>query len=503
MGMKSIRSIIFDKQGNKLASSAIPITTSLSGNTVTQNPEEWIEKAQSVIADSARQVEDLHIDYLTVTTSASCLICIDKDGNALAPCMMVSDKRAVEESAFINALAEFKPVNKETELSMDASLLLPKALWVLKHRPDIWEKTYKLLTPNDFLIGWLTKGKYITDYMNAQKWHYCVKSGKYPEKLLAKLTIPITMLPMVVAPGTKVACIDKILADKLGINQDAMVIASTYDAICSFIGSGVHEEGEAADVSGTVTVFRAVTYKDDFSITSKIQKIPFNEQKMNIVGGSNNLGGGLIEWVKQCYYLNEQLPYELMEKEAGETSLGAGGLIFLPYLLGERAPIWDSNARGVFFGLERMHTRKEMTRAVFESAGYIDLDMINAIEECGIDVKSIRLSGGLARLQLVSQIKADVTGKEILVLSEFETTATGAAMISLLGQKDYSSLQEAADSFVNIRLIIKPNKKSYEKYQRLYKLFKETYKTLMPLFPKRKTLVDQLYSNKNVKIENL
>ena len=224
---------------------------------------------------------------------------------------------------------------------------------------------------------------------------------------------------------------------------------------------------------------------------------------MNIVGGSNNLGGGLIEWVKQCYYQNEMFPYELMEKDAGEASLGAGGVIFLPYLLGERAPIWDYNARGVFFGLERMHTRKEMTRAVFESTGFIDLDMMAAIEETGVKVNTIRLSGGLARINLISQIKADITGREVQVLSEFETTAAGAAMIALYGQKVYGSLEEAAEPFVAVRMIIRPDYKNHNKYMQLYALYKETYETLKPLFPKRMELTEKLYSKKRVKIENL
>ena len=278
---------------------------------------------------------------------------------------------------------------------------------------------------------------------------------------------------------------------------------STYDAICSFIGSGGLKSGEASDVSGTVTVFRAVSEQKLEKPMDKIQQLPYYEGNMHIVGGSNNLGGGLIEWVKQCYYQNEQLPYELMEKDAGEASIGAGGVIFLPYLLGERAPIWDNCARGVFFGLERMHTRKEMTRAVFESTGFIDLDMIGAIEDAGVEIKTIRLSGGLARLNLISQIKADITGREIQVLSEFETTATGAAMIVLFAQKIYGSLQEAAENFVKIRMIIKPELKNHEKYQEIYKLYKETYHTLKPLFSRRMELTERLYGSKRIKIENL
>lgn len=214
------------------------------------------------------------------------------------------------------------------------------------------------------------------------------------------------------------------------------------------------------------------------------------------------MGGGLIEWVKQCYYQNEMLPYERMEKDAGEASLGAGGVIFLPYLLGERAPLWDSDARGIF-GLERMHTRKEMTRAVFESTGFIDLDMIAAIEETGIKIKSIRLSGGLARINLISQIKADITGRTVQVLSEFETTATGAAMIALYGQGVYSSLKEAADCFAKVRMVICPDRKNHDKYKELYSLYKETYHTLKPLFPKRMEVTERLYSSRRIRIENL
>lgn len=152
-----------------------------------------------------------------------------------------------------------------------------------------------------------------------------------------------------------------------------------------------------------------------------------------------------------------------MEKEASESELGARGLLFLPYLLGERTPVWDDSARGVFFGLERMHTRKDMTRAVFESTGFIDLSIIDAINEAGIDVNSVRLSGGLARINLVSQIKADILGKDVLVLSEFETTSSGAAMIVLAGQNVYPDLKSVADKFAVIRMIIKPNKENNKK----------------------------------------
>lgn len=502
MGMKSIRSIIFDDAGGKLASCAIPIETSLTDEAVTQIPSEWWDKACKVIKETVADAGNIPIDYLTVTTSSSCLVCVDKSGEALLPCMMVSDKRAGEESDFLSRAAAFSAVRESTGLGADPSFMIPKALWVKNHRKDVFEHVYKFLSPNDYLISKFT-GIYVTDYMNAQKWHYDTAEKRYPYELLREVGIPEDLLPEVVAPGSYVGHILRAVADMTGLTIETKVIATTYDAICSFIGSGVSEKGEASDVSGTVTVFRAVAEQKIEGLTEKIQQLPYYEGGIHIVGGSNNLGGGLIEWVKQCYYQNEMLPYEMMEKDAGEASLGAGGVIFLPYLLGERAPIWDCNARGVFFGLERMHTRKEMTRAVFESTGFIDLDMMAAIEEAGIKVDTIRLSGGLARLNLISQIKADITGCEIQVLSEFETTATGAAMMALYGQGVYSTLKEAADSFVKVRMIIRPDQKNHEKYRELYRLYKDTYDTLKPLFSRRMMLTEKLYNKKRIKIENL
>lgn len=502
MGMKSIRSIIFDSDGNKLAFAAVPIETSLTGDTVTQIPAEWWEKACYVIQDTIADAGDVFVDYLTVTTSSSCLVCVDKKGEALLPCMMVSDKRAKDESEYLKEVPAFSVVKARTSLGADPSLMIPKALWVKNHQKELYKKVHKLLSPNDFLLAKFT-GRYVTDYMNAQKWHYDTEKRTYPIKLLQEVGIQEPLLPEVVNPGSYIGNVLPSVAKQTGLSNETKVIASTYDAICSFVGSGGLKEGEASDVSGTVTVFRAVSKKKIEKPLEKIQQLPYYEGGIHIVGGSNNLGGGLIEWVKQCYYQNESLPYELMEKDAGEASLGAGGVVFLPYLLGERAPIWDCNARGVFFGLERMHTRKEMTRAVFESTGFIDLDMIAAIEEVGLSVHTIRLSGGLARLNLISQIKADITGREVQVLSEFETTATGAAMIALYGQGVYSSLQEAAEQFVQIRMVIRPDQKNHKKYQELYHLYKDTYHTLKPLFPKRMELTERLYGGRRIKIENL
>ena len=144
-----------------------------------------------------------------------------------------------------------------------------------------------------------------------------------------------------------------------------------------------------------------------------------------------------------------------------------------------------------------------MTRAVFESTGFIDMDMIAAIEQTGINIKSVRLSGGLARVNLISQIKADILGRDVLVLSEFETTSTGAAMMVMMGKGYFKDLREAADKFVAVRMIIKPNMSNHQKYMYMYELYKDTYSTVKGLYKRRKQLIKKMVDDREVRIENL
>ncbi len=504
MGMKSIRSIIFTEEGRKLAQAALPLTSAINDIRVEQDASEWWEKALTVIRKSTHEAGIKHLDAITVTSSASCLVCVDEDGNALAPVMMVSDKRAQKEAEYISNMPEFMEVKAKTGLAMSSSLLLPKILWIKRHCDDIFSNTAYFLTSNAYLLYRLC-GKPITDSLDAGKFHYDQVGKQYPEELLQALGISLKSMPQVVSLGTQVGTTVSTMANEMPVHWgDIDVIATSYDAICSFFGSGAVEEGEASDVSGTVTVFRTMSYKNGrLAPSTKVYESLYEAENARIVGGSNNLGGGLIEWAKQCYYQSEPYPYEVMEKEAAESDIGARGLIFLPYLLGERTPIWNDEARGVFFGLERMHTRKDMTRAVFESTGFIDMDMKTAVEENGIEVKRVRFSGGLARLNLIAQIKADILGLDVLVLNEFETTSTGAAMLALTGLGLFKGVREAADAFVRVRMIIKPDMDNHKKYMHIYNLYKSTYEVLKPQYKKRIQMLEALRTDREVHIENL
>lgn len=501
MGLKSIRSIVFDDHGRKLAQANEPLVSVIKGDEITQNPNEWWEKAVQVINQTIedRFIRD-SVRFMTVTASSACLVPVSKEGTPLYDAIMVSDKRAIKESQQIAQMREFEEVRQSTGLESDPYLMLPKILWMKHNEPDVYANTHKFLSPNDFLMAQLT-GNYVTDELNAQKYHYDTKTDCFPQTLLDKLGIRESTLPEVSSPGTRLGVLRSPIKALFGFKQDVEVYLSTYDAICAFIGSGPKKNGDACDVSGTVTSLR--TFANHKVSDSRILNTPINSLNANIVGGSNNLGGGLIEWVKQCYYMNEKYPYEIMEKDAKESIIGANGLIFLPYLMGERAPLWDPDARGVFFGIERTHTRKNMTRAVFESTGFCTRSLVEAIEENDIQIDRIRVSGGLTRIPFISQLKADILGKEVVVVDEFETTALGAALIVGLGAGRYQSIYEATSSSVKDRMVIIPNEENHRIYNEIYAMFQKTYDALKDMFYERAQILKRIYIEKQEKMENL
>ena len=191
-----------------------------------------------------------------------------------------------------------------------------------------------------------------------------------------------------------------------------------------------------------------------------------------------------------------------MEDEAISRGVGAHGLVFLPYLMGERAPLWNSDARGVFFGCERHHDRGDLVRAVFEGCAFSVALLKEAIEEQGCEISSISVSGGLARIGLISQIKADVLNAEVRVPAEFETTSVGAFLLCSLAMGYLSSFRDFKDQ-IPVREIITPDRNASMAYRELLEFFKDLYHGCVPLFKKRKELLKRIQMEDSMCVENL
>lgn len=508
LGLKSIRAIIFDTDGRRMATAARRVNSRLSGDWVEQDADEWREKLFQVVREVADTANIRSgIQHVTVSCSASCLIPVNDAVEPVGRVIMVSDKRAGAEGRRIAADPDFKALAAKYGYSASQYSQMARMLWLKENTPEVFEKTTKFLSPNDFLIALLTGGQTVTDSLNAEKSFFDNEAGTYPEALYAKFGLSADTLPRRVPIGENIGPMSAGIAAEMGLMNTPDVVVGTYDAICSVFGTGVAAPGQVCDVSGTVTSVRMYSDTPFVDPRGRVMSQYFPPSDGYLIGGSNNLGGGLIEWAKTCFYKDNSNPYELMQTESagGESSAGAthSGIVFLPHLLGARAPSWNGDARGVFFGIERHHDRGDMMRAIFESIGFSIRDFLEIFRESGTRPDMITASGGLAKIMIANEIKATITGLPYHFMDEFESTSLGAAIIVMCATGAFPSYAAACGQIVVTRQIFLPRRHDQAYYEDMYGLYRDLMTSVEPLFPQRQGIVGRHRSTAVEYIENL
>jgi xylulokinase len=499
LGLKSIRGIVFNDEGMQVYVTSKPVFSKLFHNRVEQDAKEWLLKLEDILEEiSSIDYLKNKIEYITSTTSSSCVYGMDLNGKPITKVMMVSDKRAHEEADFVEKIIN---QNRPTlNLKCPASSIVPKALWFKNNTPEVFEKVNYWMGAGEFLNYYFTK-EVFTDSLNASKGLY--HNEAYLEDILLEVGLEKSTLPTVKDIGHSLD-LSKNIQDKYGFKKTCKYVLTTYDAICAVIGSFDGDSKTACDVSGTVTSVRVLT-----KTGLKEKSGPILSQKLGnhdnfLIGASNNLGGGIIEWLKQAFYdENDKNVYYIMENNAHQVSMGAHGIVFLPYMLGERAPFKSPNARGTFFGVDRASTIKEFSRAVFESTAYVSNDLLQLIIKNGVEVDSLSVSGGLARFDLINQIKADVTNKRIKVIENFESTSVGAFILLLLSLKKFNSVEEAASKIIRVRKIINPSEANHIIYKEFFEFYQSLNDQLLPLYNSHLKLRDRVQSFSSETISNL
>lgn len=500
LGLKSIRAIVFDPDGRQLFSASRPVHTALMGVKAEQDANEWPGLLhECLVAIRTGSTLAPTIRYATVTTSSSCSLGLDVELKPVTPVYIVSDGRALDEAVELSRHSEFESLEQGGMANFPASSPLAKFAWLKRAEPETAKLVKYWVNAGDYLVGLLT-GQLLSDPLNAEKCRY--RDHMYDEAVLDAAGLKVQMLPRVVEIGTLVP-LSREFVQRYGFSEQAELVVTSYDAICAVLGSSDGAEATACDVSGTVTSVRIAL--------SRAQNGSFPLLSQNIGGGglclvgcSNNFGGGIIEWYKQFLRVGSLGDvYAQLEAEAGLSAPGAQGVIFLPYLLGERAPFYEPLARGTFFGMSRETTPSDLTRAVVESTAFVTRDLVGAIQSQGIQVDRLSVSGGLARIGLVNQIKADVTGLPVYVPENFESTAVGAFLLAGAAIKLFPNLRSAAAKVVKFRHIITPNEELHALYGRSFCLFKEINQSLGACYRRHAEIQRHTSSYRKVTLSNL
>jgi xylulokinase len=493
LGTTGNKATLFDSQGKVRASYFRGYSTDyLKPNWVEQNPEDWWQ----AVCESTHQLMDAakikaeEIACVSLCGHMMGCVAVDRQGNPLRTAIIYSDTRAVNESQKLIDKVGMEPAYRITGHRTNPSLSGEKMMWVHEHQPDIYKETYKFLQAKDFIATRLT-GKFVTDYSDASGTDlYDLVGYQWSSSMVEASGLDPEKLPELHASIDVIGEVTHQSAEAVGLKAGTAVVIGSGDGACAATGAGVVREGSAYNYLGASAWIGVATSQPVFDPAMRTFTLAHLVPGLFTASGPMISAGGAYQWVRDQLCQSEKKsaaelgvsPYELMNLQVLNSNPGANGLIFLPYLLGERSPRWNPEARAVFFGLSMSHTRADMIRATLEGITYNLRVILEALQKQGVTIPSMRVIGGGANGAVWRQILADIYGMPIqrpeLVA---EATSFGAALAGGIGVGIYPDvyLAEKLTPIVDTTL---PNPKNKAIYDRMYSLFNRAYDAFVPLY---------------------
>ena len=487
LGTSSCKTAVFDRQGSVVdsAGSAYPVYYPHPG-WAQQDPEEWwkgVCNALNTIWNNGK-VSPSDIACIGIDGQSWSAIPIDRDGKVLYPTPIWMDQRAKKQCEEAGAR-----IGKDAIFEVCGNPLLPsyttgKVLWYREEMPELYSRIDKILQSNSFLVYKLT-GEVTQDVSQGYGWHcFDMRHGCWDSQMMRAFGIEESFLPPILQCDEIAGTVTAEAAALSGLLEGTPVVAGGLDAIRGTLGAGVLRNGETQEQGGQAGGMSICldTYKADPRLIMSFHAVP---GKWILQGGTVG-GGGVMRWFEKEFGAYERS----IAGETGKSSLvqltdqaekvapGCDGLVFLPYMSGERTPIWDPDAKGVFYGLDFSKSKGHFVRACMEGVAYSLRHNLEVASEAGADVEVMRAVGGSANSLLWTQIKADVTGKPIVVPYADEATTLGAAMLAGVRCGLYASYEEAVALTVRETRRHEPNPEQKEAYDRAYAIYRGLYADL-------------------------
>ena len=340
------------------------------------------------------------------------------------------------------------------------SYTTPKMLWFKQERPEIFAKTYKFLQSNSF-IGYRLTDVLSQDYSQGYGLHFFdMKTCTYDEELAELLGLSVDLVPPLYTSDSVIGTVTEKAAAQTGLAVGTPVVAGGLDAACGTLGAGVYLPGQTQEQGGQAGGMSICL--NEAKAHPKLILSPHVIPGYWLLQGGTVGGGGVLRWFRQ--ELGADLSFDDLTKEAEQVPAGSDGVVFLPYMAGERSPIWNPDAKGVYFGLGYDKKRGHMIRASLEGVAYSLQHNLMTAAEIGVEVKELIAMGGAANSLLWTQIKSDITGKPIKVPGSDAATALGAAILAGIGTGIYQSYEEAVKQTIAVTREHTPNPEHQEVY---------------------------------------
>lgn len=485
IGTSGNKATLFSIEGDLIKSKTVSYDAHYFNETwVEQNADDWwgavCESSKGLISDAGIDAKDI----VSVSFSGQMMgcLCVDKEGSPLRPSIIWADLRAHKQVQQIEKEISQKDFYYISGHRNTASYGIQKLMWIRDNEPEIYKKTYKVFNAKDYIVFKLT-GKFYTEPSDANSFGcFDLKNFKWSDKILKCTGIDGEKLPEIV-PSTHVAGeVTRKAAEQTGLAEGTPVVMGGGDGVAANIGCGSISPGKTYCCMGTsawiTTTARQPVFDEQMRTVTWAHVIP----GLYAPNGTMQYAGGSFSWVKNiiCSMESEMAkmmgasPYDYMNQMVEKSAAGAGGVIFLPYMLGERAPRWDPYAKGAWLGLKPENTRGDILRSVLEGIT-MNLSICLDVLRTKTKIDEITVVGGGARSEIWQQIMADIYDAEIKVPRLLEEGGSmGAAVIGGVGAGVYQDFS-AIEHFIKIDKVRIPDKESVERYREIKEIFDKYY----------------------------
>jgi xylulokinase len=481
VGTGGTRAIVIDGAGQIVASETIEHVPFASPQTgwAEQDPDDWWRASVAAIRAVLSHVQADSIAAIGLSGQMHGAVLLDSDDKVLRPSIIWCDQRS---EAQCQQLTEQIGASRLIELTCNPALTgftLPKILWVKDHEPEHWRRLRSLLLPKDYIRLRLTGDKAIDVADASGTLLLDVSARQWSREMLDAAGINDNVLPQLFESPEITGTVSQSAAELTGLRAGTSVVAGAGDQAAGAVGMGIVKPGSVSATIGTSGVVFAATNNPALDPKGRVHTfchaIPNRWHVMGVTQGA----GLSLRWFRDQFGL---APYDQLTAEAAAVPAGANNLLWAPYLMGERTPHLDPNARAALVGLTASHTRAHVVRAILEGVAFSLRDSLEIFRDMNVPVESIRLGGGGARSKLWRQIQADVYAHAVDIVQAEEGAAYGAALLAGVGGGLWKSVDEACADVVRVVERIEPDATAVKVLEPLYRSYRELYPALHKVF---------------------
>ena len=486
VGTGGTRAVVVDEAGRVVASATsehAPFASPQIG-WAEQDPRDWwratTEAVRGVLGQDGVSADE--IACVGFSGQMHGAVMLDERDEVLRPALIWCDQRTDPQCKAITGRVGAERLIELTSNPALTNFTLTKLLWVREHEPELWERFRTILLPKDYVRLRLT-GERATDVADASGTLLLdVANRRWSDAMLDALELDRATLPSLFESPEITGRVSAVGAEATGLREGTPVVAGAGDQAAGAVGMGIVEPGAVSATIGTSGVVFAATSRPALDKKGRVHTFCHAIPGRWHVMGVTQAAGLSLRWFRDRFGVGDNTsgadPYELLSKEAAASPPGADGVLWAPYLMGERTPHLDPHARAALVGLAASHTRAHVVRAILEGVAFSLRDTLTIFAEMDVPVENIRLGGGGARSPLWRQIQADVYGRAVEILAAEEGAAYGAALLAGVGAKIWPSVDEACASAVRVAERVEPAQSSVAVMEKSYAAFRALYPAL-------------------------